>query len=192
MSSFEFLSVLISVVVGLGIANILNGIGRLLHRHKDVRVSVTFAAWTLFLFLYMVIYWWTVVFGWQNWQNWNLVIFMFILTYGIVLFLLSVILYPADMPSDWDPHDRFIDMRRWFFGLFILLIFIEFLDSYLKDHLSGFSTPYLLMLGLWLACGVAGFISKNRRVHAIASVSALASQNLWVLYQLRDLEWSLA
>ena len=89
MSSFEFLSVLISVVVGLAIANMLNGIGRLIYRFKELKMSASFAAWTVFLFLYLVIYWWTVVFGWQEWQNWNLLIFLFVLTYGVVLFLLS-------------------------------------------------------------------------------------------------------
>ena len=54
MSSFEFLSVLISVVVGLAIANILTGIGRLIHRGSDVQLSVNFVAWMLFVSFYLV------------------------------------------------------------------------------------------------------------------------------------------
>ena len=188
MSSFEFLSVLISVVVGLGIANVLTGVGRLLHRHKEISVSVAFVAWTFFLFLYMVIYWWTIVFGWQEWQDWNLLIFLFVLTYGIILFLLSVVLYPTDMQPSWDPHSRFIDMRKWFFGLFVVLVFVEFLDSYLKTHLDDFSTPYLLLLGLWLAGVIVGWNSQNRRTHAFISVILLVSQVAWVAYQFSDLE----
>lgn len=192
MSSFEFLSVLISVVVGLGIANVLTGIGKLLHRHRELTISVTFMAWTLYIFNYMVIYWWTVVFGWQEWQDWNLLLFLFVLTYGILLFLLSVILFPTDMSRSWDPHTCFIDMRRWFFGIFVGLIFVEALDSYLKDHIDDFSTPYFLLLGLWLAAGVLGWISKDRRTHNVISVSVLVSQVAWVAYQLRDLEWSIS
>lgn len=192
MSSFEFLSVLISVVVGLGFANILTGLGRILHRHREIRVSVAFVAWTLFLSLYMVIYWWTIVFGWQTWQNWNLLVFLFVLTYGVLLFLLSVILFPTDMPASWDPHSHFIDMRKWFFGIFIALIFIEFLDSFFKSHLDDFSVPYFLLIGLWLAGGVAGWISENRRTQAVVAVSVYLSQVIWVVYQLRDLDWSIS
>lgn len=192
MSSFEFLSVLISVVVGLGIANVLTGVGRLLHRHRELSISVTFAAWTLFVFNYMVVYWWTVVFGWQELQNWNLLLFLFVLMYGILLFLLAVILYPTDMPRSWDPHSRFIDMRRWFFGIFVALIFVEALDSYLKNHVDEFSTPYFFLLGLWLAGGILGWISRNRRIHNAISVSVLVSQVAWVGYQLRNLEWSIS
>ncbi len=140
----------------------------------------------------MIIYWWTIVFGWQEWQNWNLVIFIFILTYGVILFLLSVILFPTDVPEGWDPHVHFVRMRHWFFGIFFVLIAIEFLDTYLKDHLAQFSTGYLLMLATWLLGGVAGWITENRRIHTISAWAILISQVSWVAYQLGDLEWSLA
>ncbi len=192
MSAFEFLSVLISVVIGLGMANVLTGVGRMIQRHGEITVSATFVAWTLFLFHYMIIYWWTIVFGWQEWQNWNLVIFIFILTYGVILFLLSVILFPTDVPEGWDPHAHFIRMRHWFFGIFFVLIAIEFMDSYLKDHLAQFSTGYLLMLATWLLGGAASWITEKRRIHAISAWAILISQVSWVAYQLRDLEWSLA
>lgn len=189
MSSFEFLSVLISVVIGLGMANVLTGVGRLLHRHNEVTVSVAFVAWTLFIFHFMVIYWWTVVFGWQEWQNWNLLLFAFILTYGILLFLLSVILFPTDMPQSWDPHAHFIEMRKWFFGLLVVLVLVEVLDSYLKDHFDDFSTPYFLLMGFWIGCAITGWFSTNRRTHTAISVAAATSQLFWTAYQLRDLEW---
>ncbi|MDH4107631.1 MAG: hypothetical protein OEW35_04895 [Gammaproteobacteria bacterium] len=192
MSSFEFLSVLISVVVGLGIANLLTGLGRLLQRHREVRVSLAFLVWTLFVFMFHVVYWWTIVFGWQEWQNWNLLVFLFVLTYGILLFLLSVILFPVDMPANWDPHTHFIDLRRWFFGIFVALIVVEALDSYLKNHLAQFSLPYYGMLALWFACAVAGWMSESRRTQAVASLVVLGSMIAWVSYQLRDLEWSLS
>ena len=190
MSSFEFLSVLISVVVGLGIANILNGVGRLIHRAGDVAVPAMFVAWTLYLFFYMVIYWWTVVFGWQDWQNWNLVFFMFVLAYGVILFLLSVILFPSDMPDDWNPRVHFIGMRRWFFGVFIALVAVEYADSMLKGHLAEFSTAYQLMMLTWLIGGIVGWITESRRVHTVNAIVVLVSQVAWAAYQLRDLDWS--
>ncbi len=140
----------------------------------------------------MVIYWWTVVFGWRDWQNWNLLLFMFVLTYGILLFLLAVILYPTDVPRSWDPHRSFIDMRRWFFGIFVVLVFVEAFDSYQKNHLDEFSTLYFFLLGLWLAGGILGWISENRRIHNAIAVSVLASQVAWVGYQLRNLERSIS
>ena len=192
MSSFEFLSVLISVVVGLAIANMLNGIGRLIYRFKELKMSVSFIAWALFLFLYLVIYWWTVVFGWQEWASWNLLVFLFVLIYGVLLFLLSVILFPSELPESWDPGDHLISMRRWFFGVFGVLIIVETMDSWLKDHLEHFSLPYFAMLSIWLVAAVVGWSSRNRTVHAASAVLVVTAQVAWAAYQLADLEWSLA
>lgn len=192
MDSFEFLSVLISVVVGLGIANILTGVGRLIHRESTVRLSVNFVAWALYVSVYMVVYWWTVVFGWQETQQWNLVLFTFVLTYGICLYLLSVIIFPTDMQASWEPAEHIIAKRHWYFGVFLALIVIEFTDSYLKDHLDEFSAPYYGLIAIWTACGLAGWFSRKRRVHDIAAVVTLTAQIAWISYQLTDLEWSLA
>jgi hypothetical protein len=192
MSSFEFLSVLISVVVGLGIANILTGIGRLIHRETEIQLSAHFVAWTLFVSFYMIVYWWTVVFGWQALQSWNLVLFMFVLTYGLVLYLLSVILFPTDMGETWEPGTHIIRKRHWFYGVFLALVVIEFLDSYLKSHLDDFSLPYYVLMTVWACAGLLAWSSRKKRVHDVAAVIVLVSQVAWVSYQLSDLEWSLA
>ena len=42
---------------------------------------------------------WTIVYGWQGRENWSLPLFMFVLSYGLILYLLSVILFPTDMPE---------------------------------------------------------------------------------------------
>jgi hypothetical protein len=189
VSSFEFLSVLISVVVGLGIANILTGIGRLIHRGATVALSVHFVAWTLFVSFYMVVYWWTIVFGWRELQSWSLLLFMFVLAYGLLLYLLSVILFPTDMPESWQPRKHLIAKRRWFFGVFLALVGTEVMDSYLKDHLDEFSTPYLIQMTIWACGGVIAWSSRNERVHDVIATIVLASQIGWVSYQLSDLEW---
>jgi len=190
VNTFEFLSVLLSVVVGLGIANLLNGLGQVLHKHRGMRLSVAHLAWTAFVFFFMVIYWWTVVYGWKDWQHWNILLFLFLLLYGVQLFLLSVILYPRELSTTRDFDDSFIAMRRWFFGMLLFLIVTEIGDSYMKSHLDDFALPYMLLLGSWVAGSIVGWRSENRRVQASIAVYALVTLLCWVGYQLRDLEWS--
>ena len=190
LNAFEFLSVLISVVVGLGIAHLLTGIGRLLHRRGEIRLSGIHLAWTLWVFLFMVIYWWTAVYGYQEWQHWNIVLFLFILAYGVLLFLLCVILYPADVPESWDMHEHFMSMRRWFFGIFVLTIIMEFGDTYLKDHFDDLGPLYVLLVGSWIALAVLGWISTNRRTQSFIVAYHLVTLLAWVGYRLQDLEWS--
>ena len=119
-------------------------------------------------------------------------LFFFVLSYGIVLYLLSIILFPTDMPDAWDPSDHLIVMRRWFFSVFLVLIVVEYTDSYLKDHLAEFSLPYYVLMTTWTICGVVALISQSKRLHAIVSVIVMTSQLAWVSYQLGDLEWVLS
>jgi len=192
MSSFEFLSVLLSVVVGLGMANMLTGVGRLLHMRRSIRFSVAHLMWSLFVFVMMVVFWWTVVFGYRDWEDWNILLFVFILMYGMFLFLLSAILYPTEIPQSWDLFEHFIDMRRWFFGVYILWLLSEFTDSYLKDHLGDFALPYALLVGSWCITVLWGWISTNRKIHTFIATYQLISLLIWIGYQLEDLEWSFA
>ena len=189
MSSFEFLSVLISVVVGLGMANMLTGVGRLLHKHRTISFSLVHLAWSVFVFFMMVVYWWTVVFGWRDWENWNLLLFLFILTYGVLLFLLSAILYPSEIPESWDLFAHFIDMRHWFFGIYLLWLLAELSDTYFKDHFDDFAWPYLLLTGTWLVCAIVGIRSTNRTTHTVIAILPVLSLCAWVGYQLGDLNW---
>ena len=55
MSSFEFLSVFISVIVGLAMANMLTGGVNLIHRRHTVKISLAYASPTLWVFLLMVV-----------------------------------------------------------------------------------------------------------------------------------------
>lgn len=189
LSSFEFLSVFISVVVGLGVAHLLIGIGRLIHSSADARLSIAHLLWTAFVFLFMVVYWWTVVFGYKEWQSWNIVLFLFVLMYGVFLFLLAVVLYPPDLPKPWDMQAHFIATRRWFFGIFILLVLTELTDTGLKNHFLQFSQPYILLTGSWLLLAVLGWFSTNQRTQNLIAGYQLVTLVAWVSYQLRDLEW---
>jgi len=189
MSSFEFLSVLISVVVGLGMANMFAGIGQMLHRHRTVRFSITHAAWSVFVFLMMVVFWWTVVYGWKDWENWNILLFLFILSYGFLLFLLSAILYPREIPDSWDTLAHFLDMRRWFFSVLFLWLVVELIDTYLKNHFDDFSFPYFFMLGSWLVCWLWGWTSRDRTSHKLIALWQSISIISWIVYQFRDLDW---
>ncbi len=192
MSSFEFLSVFISVIVGLGMANMLTGSVRLLHCRKTIKFSAAHFAWTLFVFFMMIVYWWTVVFGWKDWQDWNVLLFVFLLFYGITLFLLSAILYPGDIPEDWDLHSHFVEIRRWFFTIEFLWILLELTDTYLKDHFDDFSIPYFLLIGSWTLLAIWGWITRSRPAHVFIANYHLFTLLLWIMYQFRSLEWTRA
>lgn len=191
MSSFEFLSVLISVVVGLAITHLLSGAGNLLHRRGE-RLSAVHGVWTVFIFAYLVIYWWTVVFGWQERETWNILLFLFVLIYGVLLYLLCVVLYPSTPPPGWDLQAHFLNLRRWFFGLWIVTLAAELADTWLKGHFDDLAVAYVPLVASWFALSLWGLRTRNPRHHLAIALFHLVSLVTWVAVQLADLEWSMA
>ena len=190
MSSFEFLSVLISVVLGLGLANMFTGLASLVHRRSSVSFSWAHAGWSVHLFSMMVVYWWTVVFGWKDFQDWNVLVFFFILLYGFVLFMKSSLLYPSDVPAEWDLGEHFSEIRRWYFAFYLAWVVLELIDTWLKGHFDDLSWPYFFVIGSGVATVLWAWVSPRRWVHDVVGVFQAVVLVSWILYGLRDLEWA--
>lgn len=58
MSDFEYLTVLIAIILGIGIAHLLMSIGRTLGETKNLNISVAHSIWTANLLTFLVVFWW--------------------------------------------------------------------------------------------------------------------------------------
>lgn len=74
MDQFEYLSVLISIIVGLGITHLLTGVGRFLGGPDAPRVFGVHVAWTVNLILYQSFFWWF-TFTWVDQETWTFGLF---------------------------------------------------------------------------------------------------------------------
>ena len=133
MSQFEYVAVFVSIVAGLGVVHLLLGFTRLLTAREPVRYRLTLL-WTVGVFSYLVFFWWT-TFRWSVIEEWRLWTLLWMLAFAIVLYLLCAVLYPpGDDTSDYT--ETFFRHRRTFFGLWILLMVFEFVDSMIKGRIG--------------------------------------------------------
>jgi hypothetical protein len=58
MGAFEYLSVLISIILALGMTRVLAGVGEMLQARSRRHIYWVHAIWIVNLFLYLVIAWW--------------------------------------------------------------------------------------------------------------------------------------
>ena len=70
MSTFEFISVLLSIVVGLGLTRLLSGVGRALEMRRKLRFYWVQGVWILNLGLLFVSFWWATLFGHADRETW--------------------------------------------------------------------------------------------------------------------------
>lgn len=177
MTFFEYVTVLVSIIVALGIAQILSGVARMIEKPQGQKIYWVHLLWAAWLFLYLIFFWWF-EFQLTAVVEWTFYAYAILVFYATVLFLMSAILFPSRSHDGIDFEERFFARRNWFFGLFILSLAINVPDTLLKGTVHFGS----LGLGFWsyslssLVICLVGLLTTNRKTHAVIAGLSLIFQ----------------
>ena len=92
MSEFEFLSLLISIVFGLGLTHLVYGLFRHLARRDVTEVHALYTTWA---FMVIVLNWWA-LYQWRDYQPWSFEVFLIVIVWATSFYMVSIALYPPD------------------------------------------------------------------------------------------------
>jgi len=140
MDLYSHVRVLFSIVLGLGVSQLLRGLARILQHPRQFRAYWVHLLWALFLFLYMIHFWWW-EFRLRNVAQWTFPLYFFVALYAVVLYLLCTLLFPDDMSDYQGFEDYFYSRKGWIFGLLALLFVVDVGDTLIKG------LPYFRALG---------------------------------------------
>jgi len=122
MSRFEYLSVLISMVIALGLTEITVSWGRLLQRRCEVNFSWLHTFWSAFVVLMMIQFWW----GFWNFrvvEDWTLASLLAVVAETITLVLCALQLVPRRSATGAiDLEDLYFANARVFFILAVIVM----------------------------------------------------------------------
>jgi len=171
MGVFEYLSVLLSVIVGLGVTHILAGLSKMIHHRKTFTVFWPHVLWAFNILIMIVIIWWG-MFWWNGLENWSFFRFLLLLLYGIMLFFAAALLFPWDLANDFDFDRYFFETRPWFFSVLTAIWLIDIPETVLKSEsgLRDLPQAYFVLVGTQLAFGVTGIFWSNRTFHKFAAI----------------------
>jgi len=160
MNTFEYVSVIFSVVVSLAFTHLLSGVVRLIHA-RGVKFSLAYAGWVLLLVFWCVDYWFSV------WHARGIEIWT--LPFVALLLLMATALYIAcglAMPNEVDAKDG-IDLaafheanRRRFLGA---VIAYELLMIFGNLAIASLESAALINVGQ-LVLTAAAWLWSDRRV----------------------------
>ena len=94
MSDFEYLSVLIAIIVGIGIAHLLMSLGRILGEADRLKTDLVHLIWTANIFLALIAFWWWGI-NLRSMEAWSFLPFLFVLLSASMWVLMAAILYPV-------------------------------------------------------------------------------------------------
>ena len=179
MSVFEYLAALVSVVVGLAVAQTLGGILKLVHRRRTAKPYWVPFVWTASFIAWTVFFWWF-SFSLSGLVEWRMRDLLFVLGYAAVLYFLLGLLYPDEIRDDFDMRRHFQANRSWFFGTLLCLGVFEVVDTWIK--LSSELLPptpfgmvyYGSFMAIWLVGSAAAVRVNNARYDAMFALVFLA------------------
>lgn len=182
MEMFDYVVVITSIIIGLAIAHLLQGLARIIQHPGRRPVYWVHLVWVAYLFLNAVFWWWW-EYRLREVGTWTFELYFFVLTYAFVIYLSCALLFPEDFHEYAGFKDYFYSRRRWFFGLLALWQVIDLGDTWFKgaDYFASLGLEYPIATGVLLALALIGTVTRNERFHASYAVLALVYNVSWAL-----------
>lgn len=188
MTPFEYVTVLISIILGLGITQIVTGVADIIHQWERTRLYWPHLLWILLVFFLQIQEWWQ-IYDLRHYEQWRLPTFLLLSLYPINLFILSRILFPISMvESSIDFKSFYFDNYRKFFLINIVNIFLSILEDLLIHGYTLAQQPLQLSL-LAIMVALTFYKPKAEWIHkatvvalvVVMLVSMVLTWNEWLI-----------
>ncbi|KAF1689144.1 hypothetical protein [Pseudoxanthomonas koreensis] len=181
---FVHVRILIGMIVGLGLTHLLRNFADLMERPGRRRVYWVHLAWSLFVFLYVLHFWWW-EFRLGHVAAWNFNVYLFISLYALLLYLLCAFSFSSSAGEYPDYREYFYARRHWFFGLLALVYAVDFVDTWIKGagYFHGFGREYVVRNLVHIALCLVAIAVRSPAFHGVFVVAALAYQVSWIVRQ---------
>ena len=165
--AFSYLSVLLSIILGLAIAEILQGYGTLLLSRASVKLYAPPLIWSVMMLILATHFWWA-SFGLAGRENWSFAAFSTVLLQTVMLFMGSALVLPKGRSSEpFDLREHYYRELVPFFLFGLLFIAIGFAKLWLLD--DPFQPLPLFFFGFFSLMTLIALIFRQPRVHEIVA-----------------------
>jgi hypothetical protein len=178
VDEFSYLSVLLSVILGLAVTQILKGFRGLLLSRARIQIYWPVIGWAIFVLLLCFQTWWS-MFGMRNRQDWSFEQFAIVLLQTILIYMVAGLVFPDFFgEGSTDLRESFYSHRRWFFFLgFAVVVVSVCADLVLYGKLPN--PINLIFHGIFGITLLVGASTKNELYHKALVISAIA---VFILY----------
>lgn len=179
MNAFDYLTVLISIVLGLAIANVLTRLAAVITARERVDFYWPPVAWAVWLFFIAAQHWWA-EWGLRHTQGWSFGIFWLELLTPVDLFLLAALVLP-DREEDGriDLGEWYFRNRRWFFGVMFFLPALSIAEELARTGRMSSALNFGFLLFFDAVIAVAYF-SRSRRAQEWITAQAMVLTVVYV------------
>jgi hypothetical protein len=166
MDSFTYISVLLSIVLGLAITQVLLGFRGLILTRAKIRLYTPTLIWAVVALLIPIQAWWA-SFAMHAQLNWVFLALLVIMLEMISIYMVAALVLPDITGEDYvDLRQHFFAHRTWLFGALLAAVVFSLLKNLaLHGHLpnridSGFQLTFC-------AAAIAGAVIRSEWFHKL-------------------------
>ncbi len=187
MDPYEYLTVFVSVILGLSVVHLLSGVSLILDTRVRERVDWIHGVWTANVFVTTLLVWWF-NFSLTAVQEWTLLHFLNLVAYSVVLYLMAGLLYPVRGAEIIDFRTHFECNRRRFFMVCLVFQAVDFADVLLERQALGseWEPLRLALLAVFTVAFVIGIRDDDRAFHGALAIGWLVVCVWWGATGLRE------
>lgn len=171
MDAFSYLSVLLSIILGLAITQVLQGVRGLLLARRHVTIFWPSLLWAGLILVIATQLWWA-SFGLAGHNVWTFVMFGMVLVQTILLYMLAALVLPdfaAGEPKDLTAH-YFREATPFFVTLLAMLLASITKDWVIDGHFTNGEN--LLFHALFAAIAVGALLWRQVWLHKLIALAA--------------------
>ena len=175
MQMFEYVIVLISIVIGLALTHLMQGIAVLIQNPSRARIWWVHLVWVAYMIV-SILFWWWWEFHLQQIKTWTFAIYLFVIFYAFYLYLICAVLFPLRLEGYEGYKDYFLARRRWFFGLLVGWAVIDVIDTWIKgpDYFASVGADAFIFNTVLALTSIVGIAVRRPAVQAVLAVGQLA------------------
>ena len=165
MDAFAYVSVIISVVIGLGLSHLLTGVAELFKLRRRVKFYWVHLLWVALTFVGHIFLWWT-MWNLRLVKDWNFFSFLLLLLAPVLLYVAAAFLIPKVEPgASVDLRQYFYEHHSAFFGVNAAFAALMGMENWLlTGRLSP--APVTVVFAVWFVLLCVSAVVKNARYHA--------------------------
>lgn len=181
---FEYVFVLVSIIVGLAVTHLLQGAVRVTRQTHGKPLYWVHLLWIANLLLNLVVWWWF-EFQLREVRVWTFQLYLFVLAYAVLLYVICRLLVPEDIDGYESWKSWFLERRTGFFVGLTLVGPVDLADTLVKgqQHLVDLGWGYLGPSVLLNATSVIAIFVRDPRYHAYVAIQYMALL-LWICFGL--------
>lgn len=180
MDAFSYLSVLLSIILGLAITQVLQGFGKLLQARRRVRFWWPPLVLAVMMLVSFVQSWWA-MFGLRDRSEWTFASFAVVVLQTIFSYLQAAMVLP-DVPPEGpvDLRESYFEHASWFF----FFVIAGTVTSLAKDLVLSGHLPEPLNVGFhlfWICMAVIGASTRREWFHKLAALTVAVGLTLYIV-----------